>query len=99
VDRPREIVAAYLRETPLLSAVDQPLPFILPEEARFSGRLAAAAEMPIAIERPSGLIVDALVAAGHHGAASQFRTANRRRTARPAACARHRAFTALATAE
>jgi transposase len=28
-------------------------------------RLAAAAEMPIAIERPSGLIVDALVAAGH----------------------------------
>jgi transposase len=28
-------------------------------------RLAAPAELPIAIERPSGLIVDALVAAGH----------------------------------
>lgn len=28
-------------------------------------RLAPAAELPIAIERPSGLIVDALVAAGH----------------------------------
>ena len=28
-------------------------------------RVAAAFELPIAIERPSGLIVDALVAAGH----------------------------------
>ena len=29
------------------------------------GRLASAGDMPIAIERPSGLIVDALIAAGH----------------------------------
>lgn len=28
-------------------------------------RLAPAAELPVAIERPSGLIVDALLAAGH----------------------------------
>lgn len=32
--------------------------------ARF-GRVAAPADLPVAIERPSGLIVDALVAAGH----------------------------------
>lgn len=29
------------------------------------GRIAAPADLPVAIERPSGLIVDALVAAGH----------------------------------
>ena len=34
---PREIVSAYLRDTPLLQLFDQQLPFVLPDEARFSG--------------------------------------------------------------
>lgn len=34
---PREIVNAYLRDTPLLRLFDEPLPFVLPDEARFSG--------------------------------------------------------------
>jgi len=34
---PREIVDVYLRDTPLLQLFDQNLPFVLPDEARFSG--------------------------------------------------------------